>query len=43
MVDDGDDGVLDVLDASVLLSREFLHDHEPMDLYRAAREQYVPT
>ena len=43
MVDDGDDGVLDVLDASVLLSSEFLHDHEPADLYRAAREQYVPT
>ena len=43
MVDDGDDGVLDVLDASVLLSREFLHDHEPADLYQAARAVYVPT
>ena len=42
--DGGDDGrVLDVLDARVLLDREFLHDHEPMDLYRAARAQYVPT
>ena len=43
MVDDGDDGVLDVLDARVLLDPELLHDHEPMDLYREARVQYVPT
>ena len=43
MVDDGDDGVLDVLDARVLLDGEFLHDLEPEDLYREARVQYVPT
>ena len=42
--DGGDDGrVLDVLDARVLLDCEFLHDHEPMDLYREARAQYVPS